>query len=31
MWVELGLDIVLFAGALFVYFRSIVRLSTPAP
>ena len=31
MWVELGLDIVLFSGALFVYFRSITRLSAPAP
>lgn len=31
MWVELGLDIVLFSGALFVYLRSITRLSAPAP
>lgn len=28
MWVELGLDTVLFAGAMFVYLRSITR--TPA-
>ena len=37
MWLELGLDAVLFAGALFVYFGSIARLSaralssTPSP
>jgi len=31
MWVELGLDLVLFAGALSVYFHSIVRLPTRAP
>jgi len=31
MWAELGLDLVLFAGALSVYFRSIVRLPTRAP
>jgi putative oxidoreductase len=28
MWLELGLDEVLFSGALFVYLRSVTRLST---
>jgi putative oxidoreductase len=27
MWAELGLDVVLFSGALFVYLRSISRLA----
>jgi|HubBroStandDraft_1064217.scaffolds.fasta_scaffold434278_2 putative oxidoreductase len=31
MWLELALDVLLFSGALFVYLRSITRLSTPAP
>ena len=31
MWLELGLDILLFVGALFVYSRSIVRLPARAP
>ena len=30
MWLELELDAVLFSGALFVYLRSITRLSTRA-
>jgi putative oxidoreductase len=31
MWLELALDVLLFSSALFVYLRSITRLSTPAP
>ena len=31
MWLELGLDAVLFAGALFVYLRSIARLPSRVP
>ena len=31
MWVELVLDAALFSGALFVYLRSITRLSAHAP
>ncbi len=30
MWLELALDVALFSGALFVYLRSITRLSTRA-
>jgi putative oxidoreductase len=30
MWAELALDVVLFSGALFVYLRSITRLSVRA-
>ncbi len=31
MWLELAVDVVLFSGALFVYLRSITRLSTRVP
>lgn len=31
MWLELGLDVMLFSGAMFVYLRSITRLPAPAP
>ena len=31
MWLELGLDLVLFVGSLSVYFRSIVRVPAQAP
>jgi uncharacterized membrane protein YphA (DoxX/SURF4 family) len=30
MWLELGLDVMLFSGALFVYLRSVTRLSARA-
>ncbi len=30
MWLEVGLDMLLFAGALFVYLRSVTRLSARA-
>ncbi len=31
MWIELVVDATLFSAALFVYLRSITRLSAPAP
>ncbi len=31
MWIELVVDSVLFAGAIFVYLRSITRTPSPAP
>jgi putative oxidoreductase len=31
MWLELALDAALFSGALFIYLRSITRLSARAP
>jgi putative oxidoreductase len=31
MWMELGLDVILFAGAMFVYVQSITRPRAPAP
>jgi uncharacterized membrane protein YphA (DoxX/SURF4 family) len=31
MWIEAGLDLVIFAATLSVYFRSIARTAPPAP